>query len=99
MRPATGWIANLTSMPLRLEHLGQLAHRVLGLRDGHAVAGHDDDLARVGHLDAASAALVERTVRSTPSSPRRRRPSTTPPKPPATIAGIERFMACGHEVA
>ena len=30
---------------LRLEQLGELAHVVLRLRDGHAVAGDDDDLA------------------------------------------------------
>ena len=38
IRPATGWMAYLTSTPLRLEELGQLAHGVLGLGDGQAVA-------------------------------------------------------------
>ena len=38
MRPATGWIAYFTSTPRLLEHVGELAHRVLRLRDGHAVA-------------------------------------------------------------
>ena len=35
---------------LGLEELRHLAHRVLGLRDGHPVARHDHDLRRVGHL-------------------------------------------------
>ena len=38
IRPATGWIAYFTSTPARLEQLGQLANRVLGLGDGEAVA-------------------------------------------------------------
>ena len=42
IRPATGWIAYLTSTPRGLEELGQLADRVLGLRDRQAVAGDDD---------------------------------------------------------
>ena len=37
-------------MPLLLEQLGELAHVVLRLRDGEAVAGHDDDLAREREL-------------------------------------------------
>ena len=43
IRPATGWIANVDLDALRLEHVGELAHRVLCLRDRHPVAGHDDD--------------------------------------------------------
>ena len=35
----------------RLEQVGQLAHGVLRLRHGKAVAGHDDDLLGVGQLD------------------------------------------------
>ena len=46
MRPATGWIAYFTSTPRALEQVGQLADRVLGLRDGQPVAGHDHDLVR-----------------------------------------------------
>ena len=48
MRPATGWIAYFTSTPLLLEQVGELAHGVLRLRDREPVAGHDDDLPRVG---------------------------------------------------
>ena len=44
-------MAYLTSTPLRLEELGQLAHGVLGLGDGQAVARHDDHRLRVGELD------------------------------------------------
>ena len=51
IRPATGWMAYLTSTPLRLEELGQLADGVLGLGDREAVAGHDDHLLGVGQLD------------------------------------------------
>ena len=38
MRPATGWIAYVDLDAALLEQLGQLAHRVLGLGDGEAVA-------------------------------------------------------------
>ena len=51
IRPATGWIAYLTSTPLRLEQLGQLADGVLGLGHGEAVARDDDHRLRVGQLD------------------------------------------------
>ncbi len=44
MRPATGWIAYLTSTPLLSSALCELAHRVLRLGDGHPVTGHDHDL-------------------------------------------------------
>ena len=50
MRPATGWIAYLTSTPLLLEHVRELTDVVLRLRDRHAVAGRDDHLAREGEL-------------------------------------------------
>ena len=51
-----------------LEQVGQLANVVLRLRDGHPVAGDDDDLARERELTATSSAVVARTVR--PSSAR-----------------------------
>ena len=34
-----------------LERRGEVGDRALGLGDGHAVAGHDDDQPRVGELD------------------------------------------------
>ena len=43
MRPATGWMAYSTLDALRLEQLGQVAHGVLRLGHGHAVARDDDD--------------------------------------------------------
>ena len=49
MRPATGWMANWTSTPLRDEQVHQLAHRALRLRHRHAVARHDDHALAVGH--------------------------------------------------
>ena len=46
MRPATGWMAYLTFAP-RFSSVGrEIAHGVLRLRDGHAVAGDDDDRLR-----------------------------------------------------
>jgi hypothetical protein len=41
MRPAPGWIANFTSTPRLAELVVELAHLVLGLRHGHAVARDD----------------------------------------------------------
>ena len=43
MRPATGWIANLTSTPRFSSASLQLADPVLRLRRRHPVAGHDHD--------------------------------------------------------
>ena len=76
---------------LVLEQAGQVLDGVLGLGDGHAVAGHDDDLVGVGHLDRGVGRRGRLTTLSTPSP----LPTATPPppKPPATIAGIERFIA------
>ena len=51
IRPATGWIAYLTSTPPRFEELGQLADGVLGLGHREAVARHDDHRLRIGELD------------------------------------------------
>ena len=47
MRPATGWIAYFDVDALGLEQLRELAHLVLRLRDGEAVARDDDDALRV----------------------------------------------------
>ena len=46
MRPATGWMAYLTVGAAPFEDLGELAHGVLGLGDGHPVAGDDDERLR-----------------------------------------------------
>ena len=46
-RPATGWIAKRTFGAPLPEQLRDLVERILRLRDGHAVAGDDDDLLRV----------------------------------------------------
>ena len=55
----------------RLEGLGELADRVLGLGDGQAVARDDDDLAGVGeqHADVLGRAGPDRAGRRRP--PRR----------------------------
>ena len=50
MRPATGWIAYLTSTPFSSSSSASCADVVLRLRDRHPVAGHDDDLAREREL-------------------------------------------------
>ena len=52
MRPATGWIAYLTSTSALLELVGELADGVLGLRDREPVAGDDDHAVGVGEQDA-----------------------------------------------
>ena len=76
-----------------LEQVGQLAHRVLGLGDGEAVAGHDDDLLGVGELDrrVVEADLADVAARR----PRRRlrHAAPPPPKPPTMMLAIDRFMA------
>ena len=51
MRPATGWIGVVDVDATRLEDLAELADSMLRLRDGQAVAGHDDDALRIGELD------------------------------------------------
>ena len=91
MRPATGWIAYLTSTPLRLEQRRHLLDRVLGLRHGQTVAGHDDDLVGVRHLDRGIGGRGGLTVPWSPPSPAAASPP--PPKEPNTIAGIDRFIA------
>ena len=74
MRPATGWMAYDDLDAARLEQLGQLAHRVLRLGDGQAVAGHDDHLLGVGQLDrrVVDADLADRAARAarSPRPPR-----------------------------
>ncbi len=64
----------MTSTPRRLEQLGELADRVLGLRHGEAVAGHDDDLAGVAEQDrdVLRAARAHRPVARRPDGTRRR---------------------------
>ena len=91
IRPATGWMAYLTSTPACLEQLGQLADGVLGLGHGQAVAGHDDDRAGVGELDRgvvdadlADGAAGPATAPTVPSPP---------PKPPSMMFRIDRFIA------
>ncbi len=51
MRPATGWMANFTSMPRLISDFRELLDLVLRLRHGHAVAGDDHHAFRVGHHD------------------------------------------------
>ena len=51
IRPATGWIAYLTSTPRSSRSSAELAARVLRLGDGEAVARDDDHVLRVRELD------------------------------------------------
>ena len=69
-RPATGWIANRTFDAAARAAARELLHRVLRLRDRHAVAGDDDDALR-----AASSARPPRRrwSRCTVAGRRRRR--------------------------
>ena len=75
-----------------LELVGQLADRVLRLRDRHAVAGHDDDPVGVGELDRHVGG-VGGAHRLLPRRRRRAAVTLTPPKPPAKTLAIERFIA------
>ncbi len=92
MRPATGWMAYLTSMPRLREQLGQLADAVLRLGDRHAVAGDDDD--RAGAVEQARQLLgvMLRTVPLASAAGPPRPPSTLPKAPKSTFIA-ERFMA------
>ena len=76
MRPATGWMANLTWTPASLQELGELPDLVLGLGDGHAVAGRDDHLVGVGIMDGGvvadrSAVMLPSMAAPPPASPER----------------------------
>ena len=82
-----------------LELLGHLAHRVLGLGDGHAVAGHDDDLAGVGELDRDvrrrwSSAPCRRARRPRPRRPRRRRRRSRRRRSPGSSGSSPRPSGC-----
>ena len=63
MRPATGWMANLTSTPRLVRMSIEFADLVLGLGDGHAVAGNDDHRLAAARMAAASSGLALRTGR------------------------------------
>ena len=92
IRPATGWIAYLTSTPRLLEELGQLADGVLGLGDREAVARDDDHVLGVGQLDRG---VVDADL-ADGAALRADRPATVPsppPNPPIMMLITERFMA------
>ena len=71
----------------------EVGDRALGLRDGHAVARHDDDQARVGELDrdVGGAGGAHRAVARRPSAAATA--PAPPPKPPKKTLAIERFIA------
>ena len=48
IRPATGWMPNLTSTPSLGQGIEEFAHLVLRLCDRHAVSRHDHHLAGSG---------------------------------------------------
>ncbi len=90
MRPATGWMANFTVMPALLELVVQLAHLVLGLGHRHAVAGDDDDQARLFEdLRRAFEASPTCTACCSPSA----FACCTWPKAPNSTLVNERFIA------
>ena len=90
MRPATGWMAYLTSTPCGFELVAHFAQRVLRLRHRHAVARHDDDLRgifqEVGGVFRR--ADLDRPLLAHPPLG----PATSPPKPPRMTEMNERFM-------
>ena len=93
MRPATGWMAYFTSPPRFSMQLGQLAHRVLRLRDRHAVAGDDDHrAARRRSWIAASSAAIALHGEPFAVRPGRERRAALPKAPNSTLAN-ERFIA------
>ena len=55
MRPATGWIAYLTSTPWALS-VSPISRKRVGLRNGHAVSGDDNHFGCIFHDKAASSA-------------------------------------------
>ena len=74
-RPATGWMPNRTLTPLLAQVPGQLGDRVLGLRDGHAVAGGDDHRRRrlgeqLGDLLGGGLAVLAVVRDVVPTAPR-----------------------------
>ena len=80
MRPATGWIAYLTSTPFFLQPVGHFAQGVLRLRHRHAVARHDDDLAGVLHDEGGVLGRARFTGRVSVALPPAA--AVSPPKPP-----------------
>ena len=74
-----------------LELVGHLLDRVLGLGDGEAVAGDDDDRVRIGERDRGVLG-ADRLVRALLSA-RPRPPAGAPPKPAKRMLPIERFIA------
>ena len=92
MRPATGWMAYETSTPRASSSSASSRTRVLRLRDGEAVAGHDDDLLRVGELDRG-VVEAERRAPMPPGPAASATVPSPPPKPPTMMFRIERFMA------
>src|SRR5262249_43918274 len=82
----------------RLEHVGEGAHVVLRLRDGHTVPGDDHDLVRVRehHGDVVGGRGTNRAVcRGGPRSPPcvAAPPAATWPNAPKSTLPIARFMA------
>ncbi len=78
--------------PALLELVGDLLDRVLGLGDGEAVAGDDDDGVGVGELDRrVLGADRDVTGRSSPVPPPP--PEGAPPKPAKRMLATERFIA------
>ena len=91
MRPATGWIAKLHVDAALGELVVELAHAVLRLRDGHAVAGHDDDArarSRAARPRPAAVALLTGFCLAAPAGPA----CTWPNAPNSTLVN-ERFIA------
>ena len=98
---------------VRLEQLGHLAHRVLALADGEAVAGDDHDLRGVGELDrdvggarradGAVAAAAAAAGSSPRRRSRRRRSSgssgSSPPPSAASAACPTRRRSCPRRSA
>jgi len=92
-----GWIAYLTST--RAPRGLRSSRTACWARDRHAVAGHDHDQAsrrRAGPRRPRGARRAHAPgVLAGPVAPSITPP---PPKPPAMIAGIERFIATCHQV-
>ena len=90
IRPATGWIANFTSMPRLVSCIVDFADAVLRLRDRHPVAGNDDDLARrCSSRSAASCGVPLLTAFASAALP----PACTCPNAPKSTLVNDRFIA------